>query len=120
ETMFSLNIGYAFGYALSLYISKNQLLWTPKSAWGYYLSRSAVRINDFLGFKSTPATSTNLVARVDYPVHQLGVELAFLISVAGLAGLAFLVLWMRIRDSGSQALTSRLTGVTVMFVVPSC
>jgi len=120
EAMLSLNIVYAFGYALLLYISNNQRLWIPKSDLGYYLSRSAVRVNDILGVGSTAAVSTSAVARSDYPVHRIGLELTLLVCIFGVALLTFLLLRLWVGTSVYRVITGRVAGVSALFAAPAC
>ncbi len=58
QILFSVNIACAVGFALLVYISKNQGSWTPKNDSTYFFLRSAYRINDLLRLNSTEAIST--------------------------------------------------------------
>jgi hypothetical protein len=120
EAMLSLNIVYAFGYAILLYISNNQRLWIPRSDLGYYLSRSAVRVDDILGVESTAAVSTTAVGRFDYPVHRIGLEFTLLVSIAGVAVLTFLLLRFWVGRSVYWFITGRLAVLSALFAGPAC
>src|SRR5215470_3316780 len=95
EVMFSLNLAYSVGYALLLCIAKDQLQilgGTPHLAWGYYLGRSVVRINDLLGLNSKAAVSTTEVGRGEYWPHWIGLEITLFVSVVGIAVIIFAIL----------------------------
>jgi Domain of unknown function (DUF6438) len=120
EAMFSLNVAYAVGYAVFLYISRSQMSWVPESDLGYYLLRSAVRIDDLLGASSTAAVSTDAVARSDFPIHRIGLELTFSVTIVAAALLIFLLVRLCRRTSGSWVTTERVAGGIALFLAPAC
>jgi hypothetical protein len=120
EAMFSFNVAYAVGYAFFLYISRSQMSWVPNSDLGYYMLRSAVRIDDLLGVTSTAAVSTDAVARSDFPIHRIGLELTFTITVVAAALLIFLLVRLCSRTSWYRVTTEHVAGGIALFLAPAC
>jgi hypothetical protein len=120
EAMFSLNIAYAVVYSAFLYISNSQMSWTPKSDLGYYLRRSAVRVDDLLGIPSTAAVSTNAVARSDFPVHRIGLDLTFTISIGCIAFLIFLLLRLSRGTFAYRVSAERVACGSALLLMPAC
>lgn len=120
EIAFSLNIVYAFGYALLMYMLKNLTSWNPKSDVGYYYLRAAVRITDVLHLHSASAVAINAGARQDQGRWgQVGEEAAILISVLAMT----LVLAVIFRLIGTirahRVSTDLLLFMTVLFCPPA-
>lgn len=121
EIIFGLNIASALGYALLVYISRNQASMTPANDSTYYFLLGAFRINDFLHVRSIKTVATSALAR-QFPSRwsQLGEELAVIVTVLGAT--AFLLLLLRLfgRTSTYRALLNSVALVTALFAAPAC
>jgi uncharacterized protein DUF6438 len=119
ETLFSLNIAFAFVYALLLYVFSNQDAWTPVNDSTYYFSRSAYRLNDLLRIGSRSAVETNSVARhFQHPWNQVGYEFLVVVTTLSLAALIFLVTRFLAPSKVRRLLLDGVAGATALFAVP--
>ncbi|HLJ91075.1 MAG TPA: DUF6438 domain-containing protein [Candidatus Angelobacter sp.] len=120
EAMFSLNVASAAGYALFSYISRSEMSWAPISTLGYILLRGAVRMDDLLGIASITAVSTSAVARSDFPIHRVGLELTFSITVLAVAFLIFAPIHLCGRSSRYRVATQCIAGGITLLLAPAC
>ena len=119
EILFSLNIAFAFVYALLLYVFSDQGAWTPVNDATYYASRGAYRLNDLLRIGSLSAVQTNSVARdYRYPWNQVGYELLVVVTTLGLTALIFLVPRFLAPPKVRRILLDDMAGATALFAVP--
>jgi hypothetical protein len=121
ETMFGANIAAAFGYALLVYVSRNQASMPPADDSTYYFLLGAFRINDLLRLRPIRTVSTSAVAR-QFPSRssQLGEELVVLVSVLGATAFLFLLLRLLGRTSIYRAILNRVAFATALFAAPAC
>jgi hypothetical protein len=121
EILFSVNIACAIGYAVLVYISKNQGSWTPKNDSTYLFLRSAYRVNDLLRLGSIGTVSTGEVAR-QFPSRwsQVGVELLTVLTIFGVASLFVLFLRLVPESSLYRELLRYIGGATALFATPAC
>ena len=121
QILFSANIACALGYALVVYISRNQGLWTPQNDSTYFFLRSAYRIDDLLRLNSTGAIFTREVAR-KFPSQwsQAGSELLVLGTAACLTALILLLLRLVVESWLYSDSFRREGKVTALFAAPAC
>jgi hypothetical protein len=121
QILLSMNIACAVGYALLVYISKNQGFGTPKNESTYFFLRSAYRINDLLRLNSTGAISTREVART-FPSQwsQAGGELLVLVTVSCLAAMILLLLRLVAGSRLCRESFRRDGGLTGLLAPPAC
>ncbi len=119
EILFSLNIAFAPVYALLLYVSRNQALWTPANDSTYYVSRSAYRLNDLLRIGSNLAVETGTVARHSLsPWDQVGYELLVAVTILSLAAIILLLPRFLAPSAAHRVLLGSGAGATALFAVP--
>jgi hypothetical protein len=121
QILFSVNIACAVGFALLVYISKNQGSWTSKNDSTYFFLRSAYRINDLLRLNSTGAISTREVAR-KFPsqLSQAGDELLVLGTVFCLAALILLLVRLVAASRLYRESFRRAGGAMALLAAPAC
>jgi hypothetical protein len=120
EIAFLLNIVYAFGYALLVYILKNLTSWNPKSDIGYYYLRAAVRITDVLQLHSASAVSINAGARQGRGRWgQVGEEAAILFSVLAITLVLALVFRLIGTIRAHRVSADLFVFITVFFCAPA-
>jgi hypothetical protein len=120
DVLSSVNIVFAFASAILFYISKSQILFVPKSNLNYYLLRAAIRVDDLLSIRATPAISTSAVARSDYPVHRIGLELVVILTISAASALIYVLLRCWNGSSISRIVTDRAALFTSLFALPVC
>jgi hypothetical protein len=64
--------------------------------------------------------STNAVARSDFPVHRVGLELTFTVTIACIASLIFLLLRLSCGTSFYRVTTERVGFGSALFLLPAC
>jgi hypothetical protein len=115
ETIFSLNVGYAFGYALLIYISKNLFSLTSTTDLGYFFLRGAVRINNLLHLSSSIAD----LGWYPNPGSQVGAEVAFVVTLVGVALLVLFFLRLIAGPSTGRVVLGSVAGVTSLLTLPA-
>ena len=113
EVAFSLNLVTAAGYALLVYIYKNDL--------DYYLRRTAIKVDDLLHLSQTNAVTTEALRRNSQNLWSLqaGIEFTVLISVFA----ALMIVLLILRLSGTTRMYrlimgNRFSGLAALFAVP--
>jgi hypothetical protein len=113
EVAFSLNLVTAAGYALLVYIYKNNL--------DYYLRRTAIKVDDLLHLSRTNAVTTEALRRNSQNLWnlQVGIELTIFISVFA----ALMIVLLILRLSGTTRMYrlivgKRFSGLAALFAVP--
>jgi hypothetical protein len=122
EILFALNVSYTIMFGLLSDVAFHDYQWNGSrgSDLGYFLRRSAIRLDDFLHIAVGQPVSANFVARrIPEGSATIGAELLIVLSV--MAGTLLLLSLLRLTAGSAfhRAVLNPIAGVVALFALPA-